>query len=75
VSCLFEDLRAGALPLPPSADRIDALLAERRPDVVTGDGWRTIDARERERGRGAQRPRIKLVSREDLLAAAGRAGP
>jgi ferredoxin--NADP+ reductase len=75
VSCLVEDLRAGALPRPPSADRIDALLAERRPDVVTGDGWRTIDARERERGRGAQRPRIKLVSREDLLAAAGRAGP
>jgi len=67
VSCLVEDL--GALPEPP-AGPVDDLLAERRPDVVTADGWHAIDAAERERGRGAERPRIKLASREELLAAA-----
>ena len=49
---------------------IDALLAEREPDVVTADGWHAIDALERERGRGAGRPRVKLASRDELLAAA-----
>jgi ferredoxin--NADP+ reductase len=74
VRCLVEDLRAGALPAPvqPDARSIDALLAERRPDLVTVDGWHAIDAVEVERGRGAQRPRVKLASRDELLAAAGR---
>ena len=49
---------------------IDDLLAERKPDVVTADGWHAIDAAERERGRGAERPRVKLASRDELLAAA-----
>jgi ferredoxin/flavodoxin---NADP+ reductase len=73
VSCLVEDLRAGALPEPPSPDReqIDSLLAERCPNLVTVDGWRAIDAHEVERGRGEDRPRVKLASREELLAAAG----
>jgi ferredoxin--NADP+ reductase len=71
VRCLAEDLRAGALPKPPSPHReqINALLAERKPDLVTVEGWRAIDRNERERGRAAQRPRIKLASREELLAA------
>jgi ferredoxin/flavodoxin---NADP+ reductase len=73
VSRLVEDLRAGALPLPPNPDReeIDALLAERKPELVTLEGWRAIDAQEVERGRGEQRPRVKLASRDELLAAAG----
>ena len=72
VGCLVEDLRAGALPQPPNPGReqIDALLAERKPDLVTVEGWRAIDAHEVERGRGEQRPRVKLASREELLAAA-----
>jgi ferredoxin--NADP+ reductase len=76
VSCLVEDLRAGALPEPPNPrrDQIDALLAERRPDVVTVEGWRAIDGHELARGRAEQRPRVKLASREELLAAAA-AGP
>ena len=36
---------------------------------MTVDGWRAIDAIERERGRDADRPRVKLASREELLAA------
>jgi ferredoxin/flavodoxin---NADP+ reductase len=73
VSCLAEDLGAGALPPPPNPAReqIDALLAERKPDLVTAEGWRAIDGHERERGRGEQRPRVKLASREELLSRAG----
>jgi ferredoxin--NADP+ reductase len=74
VRCLVDDLRTGALPAPssPARERIDALLAKRRPDLVDVDGWRAIDADELERGRGAQRPRVKLASRGELLAAAAR---
>jgi ferredoxin/flavodoxin---NADP+ reductase len=70
-SCLAEDLAAGALPEPPSPGRseIDALLATRRPDLVSVDAWRAIDADERERGRRENRPRVKLASRDELLAA------
>src|SRR4051794_34661745 len=61
VGCLAEDLPA--LPEPPGAP-IDDLLASRGVDIVTADGWHAIDAAERERGRGAERPRVKLASRE-----------
>jgi ferredoxin/flavodoxin---NADP+ reductase len=72
VSCLVEDLAAGALPDPPSPGReqIDALLAQRTPDLVTVDGWRAIDAHELEHGRSQERPRLKLASRDELLATA-----
>jgi ferredoxin--NADP+ reductase len=72
VNCVVEDLRATALPQPPKPDRdeIDALLAERRPDLVGAEGWRAIDRHELERGRGAKRPRVKLAARDELLAAA-----
>jgi ferredoxin/flavodoxin---NADP+ reductase len=77
VRCLVEDLRAGALPAPPDPEpeQIDALLAERKPDVVTVEGWRAIDETEHERGQSQERPRVKLASREELLAAAGAARP
>jgi ferredoxin--NADP+ reductase len=68
IACLAEDLRAGLLPEP--SESIDALLAERGVDVVTAEGWRAIDGHELERGRSTQRPRVKLASRDELLAAA-----
>jgi ferredoxin--NADP+ reductase len=49
---------------------MDALLAERSPDLVTADGWHAIDALERERGREEQRPRVKFASRDELTGAA-----
>jgi ferredoxin--NADP+ reductase len=72
VSCLVADMAAGALPPPPNPGReqIDALLGARTPDLVTVEGWHAIDDHELERGRGQQRPRVKLASRDGLLAAA-----
>ena len=70
IACLAEDLRAGVLP-EPSGEPIDGLLAERGLDVVTAAGWRAIDGQERAAGRSADRPRVKLASRDELLAAAG----
>jgi ferredoxin/flavodoxin---NADP+ reductase len=73
IGCLAEDLRDGLLRETPAdaRERVDALLAERAPGAVTADGWHAIDALERERGREAGRPRVKLASRDELLAAAG----
>jgi ferredoxin/flavodoxin---NADP+ reductase len=72
VARLVDDLRAGALAVPPSAGRaeIDELLAARKPDLVEVDGWRAIQAYERERGRDQERPRVKLASHDELLARA-----
>jgi ferredoxin--NADP+ reductase len=70
VSCLADDLRALPEPPKPAREQIDALLAARKPDVVTVEGWRAIDGHELDRGRGEQRPRVKLASREELLSAA-----
>jgi ferredoxin--NADP+ reductase len=77
VSCLADDLAAGALSQPPSPDRehVDALLAERKPGLVTGAGWRAIDIHELEHGHSEQRPRVKLASRDELLAAATAGSP
>ena len=76
VRCLVEDLRAGALSQPayPAREQIDELLAERKPDAVTIHGWRAIDAAELRRGEEEERPRVKLSSREELLAASRQAG-
>jgi ferredoxin/flavodoxin---NADP+ reductase len=74
-SCLADDLAADRLPAPPAmgCEHIEALLAERKPDLVTIEGWRAIDAHERERGSQERRPRVKLSSRDELLAVAGAA--
>jgi ferredoxin/flavodoxin---NADP+ reductase len=72
VACLAEDL--DALPAPPNPDPgdVEALLAKRNSQLVTVEDWRAIDAHELERGREEDRPRVKLASREELLAAASR---
>ncbi len=77
VTCLADDLATAALAPPANPDReqIDALLAERTPDLVALEGWRAIDRLERERGRDEQRPRVKLASHDALLSAAGVTAP
>jgi ferredoxin--NADP+ reductase len=73
VAQLFADFDAGAL----ARDVADPaelghLLAGRDVSPLTWQQWRAIDAEERERGAEFSRPRIKLVSRADMLTVAGR---
>jgi ferredoxin--NADP+ reductase len=68
VDLLLEDARAGALE--PSVGGIDELLAERGVEVVTYAGWEAIDALERSRGEEQGRPRVKICTWGELLAAA-----
>jgi ferredoxin--NADP+ reductase len=70
VDLLLEDARAGTLPGPSANGSIDALLAARGVEVVTYAGWEAIDAVERRRGEEQGRPRVKLCTWDELLAAA-----
>jgi ferredoxin--NADP+ reductase len=71
VALVLEDARAGVLP-PRAEGSIDALLNERGIEVVMYEGWERIDALERGRGEAQGRPRVKLASWDELLAAARR---
>jgi ferredoxin--NADP+ reductase len=69
VEALLEDAREGRLPRrKTSAEAADAWLAERGIDVVTYSGWDAIDALERGRGEELGRPRVKLLTWEELLS-------
>jgi len=72
VDRLLEDVAAGAViePADPAPQSVEALLNERRPDHVTYSGWQAIDALERATGEPHGRPRVKLASFDELLAAA-----
>jgi len=72
VETLLEDVAAGRIQPRPdaSAVAVDALLAERGVQVVEYDGWMAIDEAERAAGERSGRPRVKLCSWEELLAAA-----
>ena len=69
VERLLEDAREGRLPAR-TGDTIEELLAERDAEVVVYAGWEAIDTLERARGEPHGRPRVKLCSWDDLLAAA-----
>jgi ferredoxin/flavodoxin---NADP+ reductase len=70
VTSLLADAQAGALPAPARADGIDGLLAERGIEVVSTQGWRSIDAAERALGATRGRDRTTIHHRDDLLGAA-----
>jgi ferredoxin/flavodoxin---NADP+ reductase len=73
VARILEDEQAGALGTPAEADAdpdaVSAWLAERVPDAVTWDGWQAIDAAERAAGEPQGRPRVKLVTLDELKQA------
>ena len=69
VELLLEDARAGLLP-DASAEDLELLLAERGVAHVLYAGWEAIDADERGRGEPLGRPRVKLATWDELLAAA-----
>jgi len=68
---LLEDARAGRLPRGSGEDVLD-LLVERGAEPVLYAGWEAIDAAEKAAGEPHGRPRVKLCSWDDLLAAARR---
>jgi len=70
VERLLEDARGGVLPTADSPARIEDLLAERGVQPVMYPGWEAIDALERARGEKLGRPRVKLCTWDELLAAA-----
>jgi ferredoxin--NADP+ reductase len=70
VEHLLEDARAGRLPGRTRDGTLDELLAERGVDVVRYSGWEAIDRIERARGEEQGRPRVKLATWDELLAAA-----
>lgn len=69
VELVLDDARAGML-AEPSGGSLDELLAERGVEVVGYAGWERIDAIERARGEEQGRPRVKLCTWDELLAAA-----
>jgi ferredoxin--NADP+ reductase len=69
VELLLEDAQAGLLPARGDGS-IDELLSERGVDAVLYPGWERIDAVERLRGETQGRPRVKLVTWDELLSAA-----
>jgi ferredoxin--NADP+ reductase len=69
VKVLLEDLRDGARKDRPAGE-IEELLAERGTRFVLYPGWTSIDALERAAGEKLGRPRVKLVTWDDLLEAA-----
>jgi ferredoxin--NADP+ reductase len=71
VELLLEDARAGRLPTR-GEGTLDDLLAERGAEVVLYAGWEAIDVEERSRGEPLGRPRVKLSTWDELLAAARR---
>jgi ferredoxin--NADP+ reductase len=66
--CIVADFNEGSL-VASGADLAER-LASTSIDVVTVDGWRAIDAHEREAGAAAGRPRQKLVRVDEMLEVA-----
>jgi ferredoxin--NADP+ reductase len=69
VELLLEDAREGRLPAAAGGDLLE-LLAERAVEPVLYAGWEAIDAAERRAGEPQGRPRVKLCSWDELVAAA-----
>ena len=71
VELLLEDLRDGPRKDRP-ADDLERLLLGRGARPVVYEGWTSIDELERAAGERLGRPRVKLCSWDELLAAAER---
>jgi ferredoxin--NADP+ reductase len=72
VEVLLEDDAAGRLrSAGKTADDVDSLLDERAIRHVVYSGWSAIDQHERTAGEPHGRPRVKLCTWDELLAAAG----
>jgi ferredoxin/flavodoxin---NADP+ reductase len=73
VAKIVADAENGVLP-EPSSDADAQWLRAAAPGVVEWEGWQAIDEHERGLGEPAGRPRVKLVTMDELLEA-GRGAP
>ena len=75
VDAIFADSGPGGdglnVPTAPDADAVERLLRERQPELVTYEGWASIDRHERSLGESSGRPRVKLTRIEQMLRVAG----
>ena len=73
---ILEDEQAGRLatlePELAGADAVQRWLDEAAPEHVSWQGWQAIDAYESELGQPSGRPRVKLVTLDELMRASGR---
>jgi ferredoxin--NADP+ reductase len=68
VRALLDDYAAGRLPEPQEdGAALRRLIAGRQPAAVDRQGWAAIDAHEREAGRRAGRPRVKVTTVGEML--------
>jgi ferredoxin--NADP+ reductase len=74
VECMLEDLAHGAVlqPAHPEAAAAERLVRQRQPNYFSYADWQKLDAIEVARGRAQDRPRVKLTSIEEMLAALNR---
>ncbi|MFF2544518.1 FAD-dependent oxidoreductase [Kitasatospora sp. NPDC058063] len=73
VDALLDDAAARALPVPEAGRKdFERLVRHRRPDAVGLRELRAVERAERERGEAEGRPRVKLASVPELLAAGRR---
>jgi ferredoxin/flavodoxin---NADP+ reductase len=74
VDAIFADAAADGnglnVPESPDGAAIELLLRERQPELVTYDGWSSIDRHERALGEASGRPRVKLTRIEEMLRVA-----
>jgi len=74
VKCMLEDLAAGAIlsPEAPDGDAALKMVEDAQPDYVSWADWKRLQAMEEEKGKEEGRPRAKLTSVGEMLAALGR---
>lgn len=74
VECMLEDLAHGTVlqPAHPEATAAEMLVRQRQPNYFSYTDWQKLDAIEVARGRAQGRPRVKLTSIEEMLAALNR---
>ncbi|ALG86017.1 FAD-dependent oxidoreductase [Gordonia phthalatica] len=71
VECIIDDMKNDHLnpAESPSEEAVIELLNERKIPFTTWDGWYRLDEHERNLGAAQGRERVKVVEREDMLAA------
>jgi len=62
-------------PESPDPIAVESMLIARQPDLVTYEGWLSIDRHERALGEPSNRPRVKLTTIEEMLRIAASEGP